>query len=131
LKGIFIMPLTREMIVGYAIELMTLRFTMVDPSTRIVDCAISGSALDQLRTRLHARKVAPLYGSVDPDVHRPAPPESDFAGDLSYLQGQASRMARPCQSRIGIPKEPFETGVDRMVVRNATRSHATAVSEPD
>ena len=42
------MPLTRGMIVGYDIELMTLRFTMVDPSTRIVDCAISGSALDQL-----------------------------------------------------------------------------------
>ena len=41
------MPLTRGMIVGYDIELMTLRFTMVDPSTRIVDCAISGSALDQ------------------------------------------------------------------------------------
>jgi len=40
------MPLTREMIVGYAIELMTLRFTMVDPSARIIDCAISGSALD-------------------------------------------------------------------------------------
>jgi len=44
-----------------------------------------GRALDQLRTHLHARKVAPLYGSVDPDVHRPAPPEADFAGDLSYL----------------------------------------------
>ena len=23
-------------------------------------------------------------------------------------------MARPCQSRIGVPKEPFETGVDRI-----------------
>lgn len=44
-----------------------------------------GRALDQLRTRLHARKVAPLYGSVDPDVHRVAPPEAEFAGDLSYL----------------------------------------------
>jgi hypothetical protein len=42
------MPLTRGMIVGYDIELMTLRFTMVDPSARIIDCAISGSALDQL-----------------------------------------------------------------------------------
>ena len=37
------MPLTRGMIVGYDVELMTLRFTMVDPSTRIVDCAISGA----------------------------------------------------------------------------------------
>ena len=35
-------------IVGYDVELMTLRFTMVDASARIIDCAISGSALDQL-----------------------------------------------------------------------------------
>jgi hypothetical protein len=31
-----------------------------------------GAALDQLRTRLGATRVAPLYGHVDPDVHRPA-----------------------------------------------------------
>ena len=48
LKGISVMPLTRGMIVGYDVELMTLRFTMVDASARIIDCAISGSALDQL-----------------------------------------------------------------------------------
>ena len=42
------MPLTRGTIVGYDVELMILRFTMVDASARIVDCAISGSALDQL-----------------------------------------------------------------------------------
>ena len=42
------MPLTRGMIVGYDVEMMTLRFTMVDASARIIDCAISGSALDQL-----------------------------------------------------------------------------------
>ena len=42
------MPLTRGTIVGYDVELMTLRFTMVDAAARIVDCAISGSALFQL-----------------------------------------------------------------------------------
>ena len=30
-----------------------------------------GQVLEQLRTRLGARRVAPLYGSVDPEVHRP------------------------------------------------------------
>jgi spore maturation protein CgeB len=29
--------------------------------------------------------VAPLYGSVDPEIHRPALPLPEFAGDLSYL----------------------------------------------
>ena len=44
-----------------------------------------GPALDALRDRLGARRVAPLYGSVDPDLHRPAPPRSEYAGLLSYL----------------------------------------------
>src|SRR3954447_15037928 len=44
-----------------------------------------GSALDQLRARLGARWVAPLYGHVDPAVHRPVPPTQRFASDLSYL----------------------------------------------
>jgi spore maturation protein CgeB len=44
-----------------------------------------GRALSELRERLGARRVAPLYGSVDPDVHRPARPQEEFAGDLSYL----------------------------------------------
>ena len=44
-----------------------------------------GEALTALRQQLGARRVAPLYGSVDPEVHRPAPPEPEFAGDFSYL----------------------------------------------
>jgi spore maturation protein CgeB len=44
-----------------------------------------GTALDQLRARLGARRVAPLYGHVDPAVHRPVPPTQRFASDLSYL----------------------------------------------
>jgi spore maturation protein CgeB len=44
-----------------------------------------GRALDELRDRLGARRVAPLYGSVDPEVHRPADPLADFQGDVSYL----------------------------------------------
>jgi len=44
-----------------------------------------GSALDALRQRLGARIAMPLYGHVDPDVHRPAAPEAAFVGDLSYI----------------------------------------------
>jgi spore maturation protein CgeB len=44
-----------------------------------------GRALDLLRSRLGARRVVPLYGSVDPLVHRPVLPETRFAADLSYL----------------------------------------------
>lgn len=44
-----------------------------------------GQALAELKARLGARHVAPLYGSVDPEVHHPAPPEERFRADLSYL----------------------------------------------
>jgi spore maturation protein CgeB len=44
-----------------------------------------GAALTALSERLGARRVAPLYGSVDPEVHRPAPRVPRFEADLSYL----------------------------------------------
>jgi spore maturation protein CgeB len=44
-----------------------------------------GAAPEALQSRLAARRVVPLYGSVDPEVHRPAPAEAAFRGDLSYL----------------------------------------------
>jgi spore maturation protein CgeB len=44
-----------------------------------------GEALDELRARLAARRVAPLYGSVDPEVHCPVEPDPRYAADLSYL----------------------------------------------
>ena len=42
-----------------------------------------GIALDLLRSELGARHVEPLYGSVDPVVHRPVEPRYEY--DLSYL----------------------------------------------
>ena len=42
-----------------------------------------GRALDALRTRLGARLVAPLYGSVDPEIHHAVDRAREF--DLSYL----------------------------------------------
>ena len=44
-----------------------------------------GPALDELRERLGARRVEPLYGSVDPEIHKAAPPDNRYSGDLSYL----------------------------------------------
>lgn len=44
-----------------------------------------GAALDRLSARLGARRVAPLYGHVDPEIHRPMAARPDFAADLSYL----------------------------------------------
>lgn len=54
-----------------------------------------GRALDALRARLGARYVAPLYGSVDPDAHRPVVDTPDLPrGHLSYLGTYAADRQR-------------------------------------
>lgn len=44
-----------------------------------------GRTLQALRDELGARRVSPLYGSVDPAIHHPVVPEERFRADLSYL----------------------------------------------
>ena len=44
-----------------------------------------GRALEGLQSGLGARRVAPLYGSVDPDLHKPVDPSPQYSADLSYL----------------------------------------------
>jgi spore maturation protein CgeB len=44
-----------------------------------------GPSLQELRSRLGARRVRTLYGHVDPQVHRPAAPADAYRADLSYL----------------------------------------------
>ena len=44
-----------------------------------------GAALTALQDQLGARRVFPLFGSVDPDIHHPAPALARYAADLSYL----------------------------------------------
>ena len=44
-----------------------------------------GRSLDDLRALLGARRVATLYGHVDPQVHKPVPPLQAYRCALSYL----------------------------------------------
>jgi spore maturation protein CgeB len=44
-----------------------------------------GTALDEVASRLKARKVAPLYGSVDPALHYPVCTKERYDCNLSYL----------------------------------------------
>lgn len=53
-----------------------------------------GRTLGILRSALGARRAAPLYGSVDPAIHRPCAPARHFRGDVSWLGTYApSRQA--------------------------------------
>ena len=44
-----------------------------------------GDALTSLSDQLDARRVVPLFGSVDEAIHHPAPARSNYKADLSYL----------------------------------------------
>jgi spore maturation protein CgeB len=44
-----------------------------------------GAALTALQNELGARRAVPLYGHVDPAVHRAVGPQANYAADLSYL----------------------------------------------
>jgi spore maturation protein CgeB len=60
------------------------------PSRGLVDFDLvlsytGGRALTDLTSFLGARRVAPLYGSVDPDAHRQVGADASLRADLSYL----------------------------------------------
>lgn len=57
-----------------------------------------GKALDLLRDELGARKTAPLYGHVDPAVHRPVAATEQYRSDLSYLGTYAADRQRALES---------------------------------
>jgi spore maturation protein CgeB len=71
-----------------------------------------GSALEALRG-LGARLVVPIYGSVDPDVHRPGLPEPQYAAALSYL-GTFAEDRQPALQRLFL--EPARLRPDRRFV---------------
>ena len=53
-----------------------------------------GAALTALQDQLGATHVAPLFGSVDPEIHRPACSLAGYQADLSYLGTYASDRQR-------------------------------------
>ncbi len=65
-----------------------------------------GGALEALRDRLGARRIAPVYGHVDPDVHRPCSPQPHYQADLSYL---------------GTYSADRQAGVERLLIEPARR----------
>jgi spore maturation protein CgeB len=69
-----------------------------------------GSALTALEERLGAVRTAPLYGSVDPAVHRPVATLDRYRADLSYL-GTYAEDRQPALVRLLV--EPARRLSDR------------------
>jgi spore maturation protein CgeB len=63
-----------------------------------------GRALKQLRDLLGARRAEPLYGCVDPDVHRPVPPPpGEPRAALSYLGTYAADRQQALETLLVEP----------------------------
>jgi spore maturation protein CgeB len=74
-----------------------------------------GRALKALRTDLGARKVAPLYGSVDPETHHPVPASETYRSYLSYLGTYAEDRQEALERLFveparGMPEHKFLIG---------------------
>jgi spore maturation protein CgeB len=74
-----------------------------------------GRALTELQTRLGAQRVAPLYGWVDPEAHRPMPAMPEFRAALSYLGTYAADRQRAIEELFlrpaqQLPGERFVMG---------------------
>jgi spore maturation protein CgeB len=75
----------------------------VFPEFDLVLSFTGGRALDEFRNRLGAANVAPLYGHVDPDVHRPAAPLAHYQADLSYLGTYSEDRQRTLEALLVSP----------------------------
>ena len=64
-----------------------------------------GQALAEFRTRLGARRVAPLYGHVDPDMHHPAEPLPHYRADLSYLGTYSEDRQQALEALFVVPAQ--------------------------
>lgn len=62
-----------------------------------------GPALAELQNRLGARLVIPLYGHVDPAVHRPAAPQPRYDCDLGYLGTYSADRQNALESLLLCP----------------------------
>jgi spore maturation protein CgeB len=76
---------------------------------------VGGRALDDLKRLLGARRVAPLYGSVDPELHQPVPKADRYESDLSYLGTYAADRQQVLEKLFlkpahRLPKKKFLLG---------------------
>jgi len=62
-----------------------------------------GLALTELKVRLGAKLVVPLYGHVDPEVHRPAVPQPHYRSDLGYLGTYAADRQNALENLLLCP----------------------------
>jgi spore maturation protein CgeB len=74
-----------------------------------------GKAVDELADLMGAKRVEPLYGSVDPTAHFPVPVREEYRADLSYLGTYAADRQAALEELFlapakRLPKQRFVIG---------------------
>lgn len=80
-----------------------------------------GAALEELRSRLEARAVVPLYGHVDPDVHQPAAKTPHYEAKLSHLGTYSVDRRRALETLLVEPAR--HRPMDRFLIAGAQYPH--------
>jgi spore maturation protein CgeB len=62
-----------------------------------------GRALTELARVLGARRVVPIYGSVDPELHAPTAPSARYRADLAYLGTYADERQAALNELLLLP----------------------------
>ena len=76
-----------------------------------------GGALTALQQEMGARKVAPLYGSVDAELYRPVAPVEQYGARFSYLGTYAADRQASLDSLFIQPAKRFER--ERFIIAGA------------
>lgn len=105
----------------------------------IVLSCTGGRALDELRERLGAQVVAPLYASVDPKHHAPVPARTAWSAECSYLGAWSSDrratlealFVEPARRRLERPFVVAGANYPDEVVWPPNVSHIEHVAPPD
>jgi spore maturation protein CgeB len=63
------------------------------------------TVFQEFRRLVGARRIEALYGHVDPDIHRPAPPQQHYRADLSYLGTYSEDRQQALQSLFVAPAQ--------------------------
>lgn len=81
-----------------------------------------GAALHQLHQTLHATQVAPLYGSVDPEIHRRVEQRPHYRADLSYIGTYSADRQHMLEALFVAPARQLTAR--RFVMAGASYPHA-------
>jgi hypothetical protein len=126
-----VLPFAKRHLADADVAMVTLYCPEDMVASDLVLSFTGGRALEELKTRLGARYVVPLYGSVDPEAHRPGPAVLAYLADLSYRGTYATdRQAVLLGGALYLGTAGYGRGLARMSVPTSGQEPMLCVASP-